>query len=302
MTTVPESFKPWVRFLNVANAFEKLSMSAALILRQSFANFARDLAEEGNLSQEDNDWLDDFDAQLPEITNDDVTAARQFADQTFARLQSQFDSGVRRKSMPSQFFMLSTIYSVFDDEDAAEKEKKCRIVAAKIKRHLENADAVSSTQNQAEEQPSVPPPQPTGFQQYPQSNPSYVPPDVPAYQPSPPEIPQQQPQTPSYTPPTPPPEEPAPKPAPAPMPAPEPRKPVMSVPGCTYDRGPALEYFQKEGIQLVTKVYPEPDDLCKKAILRYLDYSISRLYADEYTQPYAFVTNALKTWKTGKPE
>jgi len=70
-------------------------------------------------------------------------------------------------------------------------------------------------------------------------------------------------------------------------------------PSCQYDKTFALEYFEKEGIKLYTKTWPM-DEVCKKTIQRYLDYSVSRIKANNVSQPLEFLSNAVKTWKSGK--
>ena len=328
--SIPEDFRPLIRFINVARSVEKMSEPAAVVMRLSFINAAQEIINDGNCSESTIEWFNNFQASVRDATEDDVTAAREFADNYYEKLKAQFESGVRRKAMPMQFTVLSVLYEVFSDPEADDRSKKSRIVGAKIKKMLEQGESDGNPQPAAPEQPPQSSQQPAQQQHqpgpggFPPGHPYYVPPqqdDAP--QPPPVQPPQQppyapppyEPQMPPYQPPeqpkVPPPEEPKlppPENKPEPKPEPKPAKPnkpaasgqVTSLPGCKYDREAALAFFQQEGIQLVTKGYPMPSDDVKKPIQRYLDYSYSRLLADEYKQPYAFITNALKAWKSGK--
>ena len=322
MTQIPEEFKPFIRYLNVARTLEAKSEPTALILKLAFVNSCQELRDDGNCSETACDWLDQYQESLREPTDADVDAARSFADTLYNTLTKEAESGVQnwKPTLPQQFIILSLIYSVFSDNEADDRSNKCRVVAAKVKKTLADKANFMASQANAEQPPQeTPQPQTGGFQQYPPGHPYYVPPEEPEPQTpiQPPNLQPVMPQGPSdiapiqppnlqpITPqaPSQPPQDPAPAPPPAQAPAPQPKpEAVLSVPGCTYDRGPALEYFEKEGIKLVTKVYPQPDEQCKSAIIRYLNYTVSRLKADEYEQPYAFISNALKSWKTGKPQ
>lgn len=303
----PDELRPCIKYYNYS---KKVSdESAKVVLVNFFVNLARDILEEnGNSNQEAIDFVDNIANSVREFQEEDITNYRNYVNKLYSNMSARVKSGARMSNMIPTMLMISNLYSIFeDDEVSAAREEECKKCAAMIKHYIDqNGECGPQTQISAE-QPSAPPPQPSTPYVPPQEpvNP-YVPPKEPVnpYQPPAP-APEPKP-TPPPADPKPPAPKPAPKPAdpPAPKPAPAPKpsgEPCASVANCKYNRDPALAYFEQEGIKLVSKCLPAPDIETGKCIQRYIDYAVSRLYADMYTESYKFLENALKSWKVGKP-
>ncbi|EAY10962.1 Psp-related protein [Trichomonas vaginalis G3] len=315
MSNIPEEFAAFGKYYNYAQKIN--NEPTRVVLTHFFLNQATDIINEGGASEEAVEFYQNVRDNVREFQEEDVTNTRHFVNAIWDDLTGKIKNGVRKNAMIGKLLMMSAIYGMFDDDASAKREKDCKIFAIKLKKQIEqngesdgneapaeDVNSIPQKQDPAPTMPSMPPPttpQPNTYQMPPPSAPAenpYVPPSNPYVPPSEP--------APKPTPPPQDPPKPAPKPADPPKPAPKPAapaaEPCASIPNCKYNREPALQYFKEQGIPLVTKCYPQPDPSLSACIQRYLDYAVSRLYADMYSDASKLLQNALQSWKTGKPQ